>query len=91
MYSEKKKMRCPLTQLGINMEEIRNRLNTSTEEYIKIVTIMPSIDNAEDRKRFTDMIAPLLVLDGWTLAISANIRAMSQPNPFITLGYLRDM
>ena len=87
-------MRCPLTQLGVNMEEIRNRLNTSTEEYIKIVTIMPSIANAEDRKRFTDVIGPLLIegLDGWTLAISANTRAMgSNPNPFITLGYLRDM
>ncbi len=53
---------------------------------------MPSIANAEDRKRFTDVIGPLLIegLDGWTLAISANVRAMSQPNPFITLGYLRD-
>ena len=84
-------MRCSLTQLGVNMEEIRNRLNTSTEEYVKIVTIMPSIANAEDRNRFTNLIAPLLVLDGWTLAISANIMAMSKPNPFITLAYLRDM
>ena len=84
-------MRCPLTQLGVTIEEIRDRLNQSTEEYIKIVTIMPSIANAEDRNRFTNLIAPLLVLDGWTLAISANIMAMSKPNPFITLGYLRDM
>ena len=86
-------MRCPLTQLGVNMEEIRNRLNTSTEEYVKIVTTMPSIANAEDRKRFTDMMGPVLIAGcyGWTLVINANTRVMSQPNQFIILGYLRDM
>ena len=77
-------MICPLTQLGVNMEEIRNRLNTSTEEYVKIVTIMPSIANAEDRRRFTDMMGPVLIAGcyGWTLSIT------SRPNQMLTLVYL---
>lgn len=82
MYSEKKQMRCPLTQLGVNVQEIHDRLNTSTDEGVTIVTMMSSDNIQGHHGTFISGIAPLLVMENWTLSITA------RPNQMVTLVYL---
>ncbi len=75
-------MRCPLIQLGVTVEEIRNRLNNATDEGVTIVTMMPSDNIQGHHGTFISGIAPLLVMENWTLSITA------RPNQMVTLVYL---
>jgi hypothetical protein len=75
-------MRCPLIQLGVTVEEIRNRLNNATDEGVTIVTMMPSDNIQGHHGTFVGVIAPLLVMENWTLSITA------RPNQMVTLVYL---
>ena len=75
-------MRCPITQLGVTFDEIRNRLNQSTDEVVKIVTTMPSANIIGNHGEFIGVIAQLLVTENWTLSIT------SRPNQMVTLVYL---
>ena len=75
-------MRCMLTELGVTVEEIRNRLNQSTDEGVTIVTMMSSDNIQGHHGTFIDGIGPLLVMENWTLSITA------RPNQMVTLVYL---
>ena len=50
-------MRCPLIQLGVTVEEIRERLNNSTDDDVTIVTMMPSENVVGNHGNFRQLIA----------------------------------
>ena len=70
-------MRCPLIQLGVTVEEIRNRLNNPTDDHederVEIVTMMSSDNIQGDHGDFRHLISDVLneEFTEWYIYVSA--------------------
>ena len=72
----------PLSQMCVNVQEIHDRLNNTTEKYVMIVTMMSS-EKIGDRDEFHELVVNLLCFADWSLNLIAD------PGEKVILCYMK--